>query len=634
MLSVAYWAAFSFRFEFAIPPSYLETALMNWPYVIVLQYAVLAALGVPTYSWRYVSMREMLRISIAVAGATLLLIGLRLGLHERTGRLDLFQLPLGVIAMNTVLGFVLLVGTRATRRLQGEARERRRRATKGDRDRVILIGAGQAGVLVARELAARPDLGLHAVGFLDDDRLKVGSMISGLPVLGTTDRIAEIAERKRVKRVLITIAQAPGPEIRKIVARCNDAGLDTKIIPGIYEIVGDRVNLSRIRDVAIEDLLGREPVQLDEAEVAGAIAGKVVVVTGAGGSIGSELCRQVARWKPQRLILIERFENALFEIHRELSTADASLTIDPRIADVGDAARIDRIFTEHRPDIIFHAAAHKNVPMMEWNPGEALKNNVGGTRTVAELADRYQVGAFVLVSTDKAVNPSSIMGATKRVVELYCQALAETSKTRFITVRFGNVLGSNGSVIPIFKDQIARGGPVTVTHPDMKRYFMTIPEAAQLVVQAGTMGAGGEVYILDMGEPVKIVDLARDLIALSGMAPDDIDIVFSGVRPGEKLFEELATDGESADKTKHPKIFIGRVGQKPLSEVAPAVDGLLAMANTADAATIRGALQRLVPEYTTAEAVTPPSPSTQKSSSRRSSASGSVPALTSDELSA
>jgi len=399
--------------------------------------------------------------------------------------------------------------------------------------------------------------------------------------------------------VLITIANAPGSQIRAITMRCRDAGLDTKIIPGIYEIVGDHVNLSRIREVAIEDLLGREQVQLDDDELNASIRGAVVMVTGAGGSIGSELCRQVCRYAPARLVLVERFENALFEIHRELAGLYPALTIDPQIGDVTDAPRMAQVFATARPSIVVHAAAHKHVPMMEANPGEAVKNNVGGTRLVADLADRHGVERFVLVSTDKAVNPTSVMGATKRVAEIYTQALAQRSKTRFVTVRFGNVLGSNGSVIPIFKQQIAAGGPVTVTHPDMQRYFMTIPEASQLVLQAGAMGAGGEIFILDMGEPVKIVDLARDLIRLSGFRPDeDIEIKFNGVRPGEKLFEQLATDAEHADKTKHPKIFIGRIAAPSWAEVCRALDALVALVDDGEPAAIRTALCALVPEYT------------------------------------
>ncbi|HET9626056.1 MAG TPA: nucleoside-diphosphate sugar epimerase/dehydratase, partial [Kofleriaceae bacterium] len=548
MLSAAYWLGFLFRFEFSIPSAWLPSALIGWPYVVLIEYALLSALGVPHDSWRYISLRETARIAFAIAFATAMLVGMRVAMPRW---LWFAALPYGVLCMNFFLCFVGLVGVRAIRRLYGENQERKQRSAGRKRERVLLIGAGQAGVVVSREIASRLDLGLVAVGFLDDDLLKVGTRIGGLPVLGRIDQIAEIAQRKRVSRVLITIANASGAEIRAITERCRDAGLNTKIIPGIYEIVGDRVNLSRIREVAIEDLLGRDQVQLDADQVNASIRGAVVMVTGAGGSIGSELCRQVCRYAPARLVLVEQFENALFEIHRELIAAYPELTIDPQIADVTDAKRMTRVFEQvfepSKPSIVFHAAAHKHVPMMEHNPGEAVKNNVGGTRMIADLADKYGVERFVLVSTDKAVNPTSVMGATKRVAEIYTQALALRSNTRFVTVRFGNVLGSNGSVIPIFKQQIAAGGPVTVTHPDMQRYFMTIPEASQLVLQAGAMGSGGEIFILDMGEPVKIVDLARDLITLSGFRPGvDIEIKFNGVRPGEKLFEQLSTDAEHA----------------------------------------------------------------------------------------
>ncbi len=596
VLSAAYWLGFLFRFEFSIPPGWIAPALVGWPYVVLIEYVLLSALGVPQFSWRYISIRETARIALAGVFATTILLGLRLALPVV---LAVVVVPYGVLCMNFFLCFVGLVGVRATRRIQGELAERKRRSVGRKRERVLLIGAGQAGVIVAREIAARPDLALHPVGFLDDDHLKVGTRIGGLTVLGRIEEVVEIAARKRVRRVLITIANAAGPQIRAITLRCRDAGLDTKIIPGIYEIVDDRVNLSRIREVAIEDLLGREQVQLDTDQLNASIRGAVVMVTGAGGSIGSELCRQVCRYAPARLVLVERFENALFEIHRELVGTYPELTIDPQIGDVTDVRRMAQVFAGARPKVVFHAAAHKHVPMMEQNPGEAVKNNVGGTRLVADLADRAGVERFVLVSTDKAVNPTSVMGATKRVAEIYTQALAQRSKTRFVTVRFGNVLGSNGSVIPIFKQQIAAGGPVTVTHPDMQRYFMTIPEASQLVLQAGAMGAGGEIFILDMGEPVKIVDLARDLISLSGFRPGvDIEIKFSGVRPGEKLFEQLATDAEHADKTKHPKIFIGRIASPAWAEVSHGVDALAALVDDSDAGRIRAALRTLVPEYT------------------------------------
>jgi FlaA1/EpsC-like NDP-sugar epimerase len=607
VLTLALLVAFLFRFEFAIPATYRETMLVSWPYVVVLQYALIAAFGIPRRSWRYVNMRDAVYLGVCIVTSGAILVLLRLTLDD-AWPLDVVALPLGVVGMDIVLAYLGLVAVRAVRRLHGEHRERPRQGTGGAPTRILLIGAGQAGVLIAREIAARPDLGLHAVGFLDDDPMKAGARIGGLPVLGTTLDLTSVAASKRVKRVLITIANAPGHEIRRIHGLCQSAGLEAKIIPGLYEIVGDRLSLSRMREVAIEDLLGRDPVSLDTDQISDSIRGRVVLVTGAGGSIGSELCRQLCRFAPSRLVLVERFENALFDIHRELIAAFPAIDIRPQVGDVCDARRMEVVFASHQPDAVFHAAAHKHVPMMEWNVGESIKNNVGGTRVIADLADRFGVSQFVMISTDKAVNPTSVMGATKRIAEIYTQALSLRSKTRFVTVRFGNVLGSAGSVIPIFKEQIARGGPLTITDPEMRRYFMTIPEAAQLVVQAGAMGAGGEIFILDMGKPVKIVDLARDLITLSGLRPDDdIEITFTGLRPGEKLFEELSTDAEHAEKTRHPKIFIGRIRPHEWTDVLRGIDTLTEQADHLSTDELRASLCALVPEYRRCQP--PPAPS-------------------------
>ncbi len=611
-ISVAFWLAYLFRFEFQIPRIVLDGALWHWLWLGALQYVGLFAFGVPRMSWRYLNLHDAARVWFAIAAPTTIAVALRLAhvLPVPSGGV----LPLGVLAMDTVLVFVMLVGIRAGRRIWGEQRDRQKRATRGDRHRVLLIGAGEAGVIVSRELSNRPELELQPVGFIDDDPLKHGTLIGGIPVIGGTKDLKELAYAKRATRVLITIANASGQQIRRISEICRDADLETKIIPGIYEIVGDKVNLSRVRKVAIEDLLGRAPVQLDEAIVGSSLRSRVVLVTGAGGSIGSELCRQICRFGPERLVLLERFENALFEVHRELAATFPHVIVEPRIADVTDVPRMTHVFEATRPAIVFHAAAHKHVPMMEWNPGEAVKNNVGGTRTVANLADRMGVERFVLVSTDKAVNPTSVMGATKRAAEVYLQALSQRSQTRFVTVRFGNVLGSAGSVIPIFREQIAKGGPVLVTHPEMRRYFMTIPEASQLVMQAGAMGQGGEIFILDMGEPVKIVDLARDLITLSGLTPDDdIEIRFSGVRPGEKLYEELSTATEQAERTMHPKVLIGRIVPHDMDEIAERIEHLLGCADTAAPDQVRAALVALVPEYgkahpSTPRPATPPGP--------------------------
>ncbi|MEO8901667.1 MAG: nucleoside-diphosphate sugar epimerase/dehydratase [Polyangiaceae bacterium] len=462
----------------------------------------------------------------------------------------------------------------------------------------LLIGAGRGGVMVAKEIRGRPELGIALAGFIDDDRGKHGSVVHGVRVLGGTADLPRIARERAVQQAIITVANAPGHVVRTISDACQQIGLQVKVIPGLYRIVGGEMNLTRIRDVAIEDLLRRDAIVLDDLAIAAQLKGQVVLVTGAGGSIGSEICRQACRFLPKRLVLVERSENALFEVHRDLLNTFPNVSIEPCVADICDRELIESIFARHQPAIVFHAAAHKHVPMMEWNPAEAVKNNAGGTRQLADIAHHSGVAAFVMISTDKAINPTSVMGATKRVAELYVQALAKRSKTRFVTVRFGNVLGSNGSVVPIFKEQIARGGPVTVTHPDMKRYFMTIPEACQLVLEAAAMGKGGEIFILDMGEPVKILDLARDLIQLSGFGETEIEIVFSGIRPGEKLYEELATVHEKAEKTRHPKILIGNTQAESFERVDQAIVRLLEVAQFGTHGDLRASLHNIVPEYT------------------------------------
>ncbi len=614
VLALAFAAAFLMRFDWRPPADMLGRLALTVPYVVLGEYLVLWMFGVPRFSWRYIGLRELWRILAAVLIANVVLLWTRLGLGELQDSYAYLRhgvIPLGVIAGNFVLMFLGIAGVRVARRVLGEHLESQRRARSSrsvESVATMLVGAGQGGVIMAKEIANRPDLGLRPVGFLDDDPAKKGLFINGIKVLGTTDELAAHCSREGAQQVLITMASAPGETVRRITRFAEDVGLPVKIIPGLFEIAGGRVELTRIRPVAIEDLLRREPVELDTDAIGRHLRGRVVVVTGAGGSIGSEICRQVADFGPERLLLVERAENNLFQIHRELSRVKADLEIVPLLADVTDRERMDEIFAEHGPSVVFHAAAHKHVPMMEWNPGEALKNNVQGTRTVAELSDQHGVESFVMISTDKAVNPSSVMGATKRVAEMFCQALAGRSKTRFVTVRFGNVLGSAGSVIPIFKEQIAKGGPVTVTHPDMQRYFMTIPEACQLVLQAGTMGKGGEIFILDMGQPVKIVDLARDLIQLSGFRPgEDIEIEFTGVRPGEKLFEELSVDSEQADKTRHPKIFVGRRQPAVWDELIGHLETLGEHASHPTRAEVVRALRACVPEYH--EPPAPPDPS-------------------------
>ncbi|MFH1811250.1 MAG: nucleoside-diphosphate sugar epimerase/dehydratase [Pseudomonadota bacterium] len=603
VLSLAFWLAFLLRFDWSLPYEYFKRAAFTWPYMVGFQYLVLMAFGVHRFSWRYISLREVPRILMAavVASTTLLTVRYAADNLRPTFGYSIYAIvPTGVLLIDFVVGFLGVAGVRVFRRMLAErSHSGALRGREAPSMRTLLVGAGEAGVQVAKEILARPDLGMKPVGFVDDDKVKHGTEIHGIKVLGSSENLPQLCESLHVEQVLITMASAPGSTVRRIKSLCDEVGVHTQIIPGLYEIVGGKVNLQRIRPVAIEDLLRRDTVQLDDAAVGSFIARKVVLVTGAGGSIGSELCRQVAKFSPARLLLVERFENALFEIHSELRAHHPNLALTPCIADITDHARMQRLLEQHRPDVVLHAAAHKHVPMMEWNPGEAIKNNVLGTKGLTELCAAAGVGHFVMISTDKAVNPSSVMGASKRVAELYVQGMDQrTPGTTFVSVRFGNVLGSSGSVIPIFKKQIEAGGPVCVTHPEMKRYFMTIPEATQLVLQAAAMGEGGEVFILDMGEPVKIVDLARDLILLSGLEPDkDVEIQFTGVRPGEKLFEELATDTERADKTRHHKIFVGRVQPADWDKLNRGIADLQARTDALDERQIYEALRGLIPEF-------------------------------------
>jgi FlaA1/EpsC-like NDP-sugar epimerase len=451
--------------------------------------------------------------------------------------------------------------------------------------------------MAAQETQARGNTDLDVKGFVDDDPAKQDSVIHGIKVLGTTRDLPRLVRELEIDQVIITLSYASGQDIRRIVETCERIPVKVRIIPRLYAILQGSVEVNHIRDVQVEDLLGREPVRLDELEVGRFLAASAVMVTGAGGSIGSELARQVARYRPSSLILVERAEFALFEIHRELTNLWPDLGIRAVVADVGDEFRMRTVLAESQPRVLLHAAAHKHVPMMEDHPDEAVSNNVLATRLLGELAGQLGVEAFVLISTDKAVRPASVMGATKRLAELVVQDLNRRFRTRYVAVRFGNVMGSAGSVIPIFREQIEKGGPVTVTHPEMTRYFMTITEASQLVLQAGAMGEGGEIFILDMGRPVQILDLAKDMISLSNLKPfEDIDIVFTGVRPGEKLYEELEISGEHTSKTHHPKILIGKLATYPDTELRRVLSQLEELSHFGDSAGIRAFLNRALPE--------------------------------------
>jgi FlaA1/EpsC-like NDP-sugar epimerase len=601
VLSLAFFLAYVLRYEGLPPPRARLGAFLQLPYVVLLQLVVLSLAGLHKTSWRYVSMADLPRVGVGLGIAMIVILALRLGLPERY---QFGRVPLGVIAADTILAGVGLLAVRIIRRLQTEAQERKRfgqaRRHPGKAKRVLLIGAGRAGAMVAKELAGRPDLGLEPVGFVDDDPAKKGTYIHGMKVLGDSRSLKYIVDENKVDQAIISIANAPGQVIRSIHEKCKAVPVAVKIIPGVFEILDGRVEISRMREVQIEDLLGRESVTLDEEAIAGYVEGKRVLVTGAGGSIGSELCRQIAKYAPAEIVFMEQAENALFEIDRELRGRWPEMRLVPVICDVCDSKRVREVFRRCRPEVVFHAAAHKHVPMMELNPGEAVKNNAFGTRKVADAAAEVGAAVMVLISTDKAVNPASIMGATKRVSELYIQAKARQKgcQTKYVAVRFGNVLGSAGSVVPIFEKQIVAGGPVTVTHPDMKRYFMTIPEACQLVMQAASMAQGGEIFVLDMGEPVKIVDLARDMIRLFGLTEGvDVKIEFTGIRPGEKLFEELAMDAEGVDKTRHEKNFIGKLEPYPWEQVEEIYARLAMVTEVGTLEAVRKVLSEVLPEF-------------------------------------
>lgn len=434
--------------------------------------------------------------------------------------------------------------------------------------RALIVGAGAAGSMLARQLLHNQDTGIHPVAFIDDAPLKYRLQIHGLTVFGNTRHIGQAVDKYKIEQIIIAIPSLKKDEMKRIFEECSKTNAKTVIMPMVEDVMLGRVSVNQFRDVEVEDLLGREPVELDIQRISKKISQKTILVTGAGGSIGSEICRQICKFQPATLLLLGHGENSIYLIDMELRNKYGNqLDIIPIIADVQDRGRIFEVIGKYKPDVIYHAAAHKHVPLMEYNPKEAVKNNVIGTKNVAEAANLCGVGTFVLVSSDKAVNPTNVMGSTKRIAEMVIQDLAKDSQTKFVAVRFGNVLGSRGSVIPLFKKQIQAGGPVTVTHPDMTRYFMTIPEASRLVIQAGALARGGEVFVLDMGEPVKIVDLARNLIRLSGYSIEDIGIEFSGIRPGEKMFEELLNENEVHKEPVFPKIFIGKSTLQPREEI-------------------------------------------------------------------
>jgi len=597
ILAASLGLAYLIRFEFVLSSKEIDTLLIQLPLVILVRFAWLYFSGAYSFIWRYVGLAEVKVFLKAGFGSAVVLLALRFLLPNS---LQFWRVPLSVILLDTFLAMAGTFGLRVLRRWIYECYEREKTsqgAHAGERIPALLVGAGRGGAMAVKEIANHGSMGLEILGFVDDSPQSQGMKVQGVKVLGTTRDIPSLVSRLGVKEVVVTIDQAPREFFVKLLETCRELSVKVRVIPGLYKLLQGRYKISRIRDFEIEDLLGREVVQLDEPVIGRFLSGKRVMVTGAGGSIGSELARQVARFQPASILLVERAEFVLFEIDRELREAFPQTKIIPLVGDINDELRLRSIFSTHRPEVIFHAAAHKHVPLMEFNPTEAIKNNSLATRLLGEMAGEFGVEGFVLISTDKAVNPTSVMGASKRLAELVVQDLNHRYATRFLAVRFGNVLGSSGSVISVFKDQIQKGGPVTVTHPDMVRYFMTIPEAAQLVLQAGAMGRGGEIFVLDMGEPVKILDLAKEMITLTGLKPyENIDIICTGVRPGEKFFEELNCTGEDMTKTRHPKIFIGKIAPYPAEEMKRILRHLTYFSRNGHHQELREYIGQIVPE--------------------------------------
>jgi FlaA1/EpsC-like NDP-sugar epimerase len=596
LFAVVFCFAFFIRSDFSVGATWTWLSPRTLLGVVVIKTCIFYALGHCHVSWRRVSFNDLTSLVWAATLSMLVLTSLE-SLLLTSGRFGEFQrVPRSVFVLDWA-GTVLAIG--GIRALWRSIREELRPLfTSRPVRTALIIGADEAGELLARTLISAKNIQYFVVGFLDDDPGLLHNRVAGLEVLGDIDSVGREVERRRVDEVMVRSGSLTGKRFRELLDTCTAAGSQVKVMPAIDELLAGHDNSLHVkpRSVEIKDLLRREPVQLDNAAVGHLIENSTVMVTGAGGSIGSEICRQVLRFNPRKLLLVERGENALFLLEQEFCRHEPRPPFEPLIADITDKARMDQIMTTYRPEVIFHAAAHKHVPMMEWNPAEAIKNNCVGTQILARLADTHGVREFVMISTDKAVNPTSVMGCSKLIAERFVQALSAESKTKFLVVRFGNVLASNGSVVPIFQEQIRLGGPITITHPDISRYFMMIPEASQLVLQAAAMGNGGEIFVLDMGESVKIVDLARDLIALSGLGEDDIEIVFTGLRPGEKLYEELYFDDEQRVPTSHPKVFCAQHRPTTLAAAERVIDELAAETDEPPEV-VKSLLRDLVVEY-------------------------------------
>lgn len=587
-INLAYILAFNLRFDMNVPEVYMQTFLRNAWVLTLLKVGAFSVFRLYKVMWRYANLQDVYRFIITVAFGNILCYGYLNAIKS--------GLPRSSFAMALILDIVIMGAMRlvplAYRQFKTSYKP------KSDCKQVMIIGAGEAGILVFNELKRHPEILRIPVVFIDDDVSKQGKNINGIPVYGGKEKIEEAARRFKISEIIVALPSVSPEDRQEILMICEKTTAKMKIVPGYYQFINNKMDLKNLRDVQIEDLLGRDEVVLDQGQVKKFIVGKRVMVTGGGGSIGSELCRQIAKFDPEELFLLDIYENNAYDIQNELKRVYPTLNLKVLIESVRDAERIDQVFRQYKPEIVFHAAAHKHVPLMEDSAQSAIKNNVFGTYNVASACDVHQVEKMVLISTDKAVNPTNVMGATKRVCEMIVQTFDERSKTEFVAVRFGNVLGSNGSVIPLFKRQIANGGPVTVTHKDITRYFMTIPEASQLVLQAGSMANGGEIFILDMGDEVKIYDLAERLIRLSGHTPGgDMEIKVTGLRPGEKLYEELLLNKETSVVTAHKKIHVEIPEEKALIDLDKHLKKLDEVSHQEDIETIRKALEEVVPTY-------------------------------------
>jgi FlaA1/EpsC-like NDP-sugar epimerase len=600
LLPTAAVMSFALRLDAAGMQDWTSAILVWIALSVPIKLLIFYWFGLYRQFWRYASVDELVLIALATAVGEVVAAAWLFAVVVPLSGINSF--PRSIPFIDGLLTLLVVGGPRFAVRLAEQRREREQRRGRWEPEKPVLVmGAGSAGALIVKEMRANPQLGLEPVGFVDDDSAKHGFRISGVPVLGSRKEIPDLVEKHGIAEVIIAMPTAPGAAIREILDICSRVGIPARTIPGLYDILSGQVSVSQLRNVDIEDLLRRDPVQTDVTAVSEMLHGCRVMVTGAGGSIGSELCRQISRCQPEALILVGHGENSIFSVTNELRWQWPDLSIEQVIADVRDLDRLYQVFDTYQPDTVFHAAAHKHVPLMETNVADAVTNNVKGTANLLQLAEAHQVGRFVFISTDKAVNPSSVMGATKRVAELLVQASALRSGLPHVAVRFGNVLGSSGSVVPLFREQISRGGPVTITHPDVRRYFMTIPEAVQLVLQAAALGQGGEVFVLDMGPPIRIEDLAKDLIKLSGLElGKDVDIVYTGLRPGEKMYEELCAAGEKYVPTRHEKIVRTRNGASGTggsSDLWESVQELIRLAGQGNVPEIRRSLKEIVPEY-------------------------------------